>query len=343
MPGRYTELHRPEVTAGAGDARPTGLQILQDEDRYDGSLKGKVVVITGCSSGIGVPTLEAMVSAGAIVYGGVRGASMARAKEAMASVLNDPDHKDRVHLLDLDLTSLASVRSFAEEIKKKEKTVNILINNAGVMAIPERQVTKDGFEKQLGVNYLSHFCLFMCLKDELISGAQASPDYASRVVCVSSSAHRMTPAILDDINLEAEGKYSPYLAYGNSKICVVWMANQIERLYGAQGVHAYSLMPGGIWTPLQQHVQKDMEAARSSTAVMNYIKSLEQGCATTVWAATARELEAKGGVYCEDCEVAGPKPEDAANPHIAPGYAPFAFDPEKEEKLWEMSLGMVGL
>lgn len=342
MPGRYTELHKPEVTAGAGDARPTGLQILRDENRFDGSLKGKAVVITGCSSGIGVPTVEAMVAAGAIVYGGVRGASMDRAKEALASVLKDPKNKDRVHLLDLDLTSLASVKDFADQIKKKEQIVNVLIINAGVMAIPQREVTKDGFEMQFGINYLAHFYLFMCLMDQLLAGARASSNFASRVVCVSSSAHRITPAVLDDINLEAEGRYKPYVAYGNSKTCVVWMANQIERLYGNQGIHAYSLNPGGIWTPLQKHVQEQMDTAREDANVMRYMKSLEQGCATTIWAATARELEGKGGVYCEDCEVAGPKPADAPNPHIAPGYAPFAFDPEGEERLWKMSLGMVG-
>lgn len=268
---------------------------------------------------------------------------MDRAKEALASVLNDPKNKGRVHLLDLDLTSLAAVKAFADEIKKKEQRVNILINNAGVMAIPQREVTKDGFEMQFGTNYLAHFYLFMCLKDHLLAGARASPDFVSRVVCVSSSAHRIAPAVLDDINLETEGKYSPYLAYGNSKICVVWMANQIERLYGNQGIHAYSLMPGGIWTPLQKHVQEEMDGARLDPNVLKYMKNPEQGCATTIWAATARELEAKGGVYCEDCEVAGPKPADAPNPHIAPGHAPFAFDPEGEKKLWEMSLGMVGL
>lgn len=343
MAGRYNKLHQPEVTAGAGDARPTGLQILRDEDRFDGSLKDKIVVITGCSSGVGVPTFEAMAAAGAIVYGGVRADSMDRAKESLASVLSDPDHKERVHLLDLDLTSLSSVKAFADEIKNREQRVNILINNAGVMAIPQRQVTKDGFEMQFGTNYLAHFYLFTCLKDQLLAGAQASPEFASRVVCVSSSAHRRSPAVLDDLNLEAEGKYDPWLAYGSSKTCVVWMANQVERLYGSQGIHAYSLMPGGIWTPLLKHVQGEMDQARLDANVIKYMKSPEQGCATTIWAATARELEAKGGIYCEDCEVAGPKPIDAPNPHIAPGYAPFAFNPAGEERLWRMSLGMVGL
>lgn len=343
MPGRYTELHKPEVTAGPGDARPTGLQILQDEDRFDGSLKDKVVVVTGCSSGIGVPTVEAMAAAGAIVYGGVRGASMSRAKEALASVLNDPKTKDKIHLLDVDLTSLASVKAFAEEIKRAEPRVNILINNAGVMAIPNRQVTEDGFEMQFGTNHLAHFFLFMCLRDRLLSGARNSPEFASRVVCLSSIGHRVSPVVFDDINLEAEGRYNPWLAYANSKTASIWMANHIDRLYGSQGIHGYSLMPGGIETPLQKHIQDQMAAARNNESVLKYMKSAEQGCATSIWAAAARELEGKGGVYCEDCEVAGPKAVDASNPHTAPGYAPHAFDPVGEEKLWEISLGMVGL
>lgn len=345
MPGRYTHLHDPAVTAGAGDARPTGLQILHDENRFDGSLKDKVVIVTGCASGIGVPTVEAMAAAGAIVYGGVRGASIYRARDALSSVLQDPKTKDKVHLLEVDLTSLASVKAFADEIKKREQTVNILINNAGVMAVPKREVTQDGFELQFGTNHLAHFYLFMCLKDRLLAGAKASPDLASRVVCVSSSGHRASPVVLDDVNLEAEGRYAPWIAYGNSKTANIWMANQLDRLYGAKGIHAYSVHPGGIWTPLQRYVEEEIAGLKSDKTVIRYMKSPEQGCATSIWAATARAFEGKGGVFCEDCEVIGPTPTDPApaNPQIAPGYGPHAYDPEGEERLWKISLELVGL
>lgn len=345
MPGRYSHLHKPDVTAGAGDARPTGLQILQDEDRFDGSLNDKVVIVTGCSSGIGVPTVEAMAAAGATVYGGVRGASMDRAREALSSVLKDPKTKDKVHILEVDLTSLASVKAFADKIKEKEQRVNILINNAGVMAVPKREVTKDGFEMQFGTNHLAHFYLFMCLKDHLLAGAKASPDFASRVVNVSSTGHRMSPVILDDVNLEAEGRYSPWVGYGNSKSANIWMANQLDRLYGAKGIHGYSVHPGGIWTPLQRYVEGEMEGLKSDKDVAKHMKSVEQGSATSVWAATAREFEGKGGVFCEDCEVSGPTPTGVATagPNIDPGYAPHAYNPEGEEKLWKISLELVGL
>lgn len=217
MSGKYAQLHQSEMVAGPGDARPTGLQVLQDENRFDGSLHDKVAVITGCSSGIGVPIVEALAAAGTAIYAGVRAASMDRAREALASVLVDPNTKGKVHLIELDLTSLDSVRSFAEEVKKREHQVNLLINNAGVMAMPTREVTTDGFEMQFGTNHVAHFYLFQCLKAQLLAGAEGSPDFASRVINTSSSGHRASTVDLDDINLEAEGKYNRFKAYGHSK------------------------------------------------------------------------------------------------------------------------------
>lgn len=345
LPSKYEEVHKRENIAGAGDARPTGVQILKDENRFDGSLKNKLAVVTGCSSGIGVPTVEALAAAGCIIYGGVRGASIERAREALSSVLNDPKTKDNVHLLDLDLTSLASVKGFADEIKKRESKLNLLINNAGIMAVPTRELTKDGFESQFGTNHLAHFYLFQNLKDLLIAGSKASPGFASRVVNVSSSSHRNSTVILDDINLAKPGNYEPWKAYGNSKTANIWMANHIERLYSSQGIHAYSLMPGGIWTPLQKHVQEMMEEVKGLKTVEDYMKSTEQGCATTIWAATARDLEGRGGVFCEDCCIIG-KVESKDNngiDNLAAGYVEWAYDPEGEEKLWRVSNELVGL
>lgn len=102
-------------------------------------------------------------------------------------------------------------------------------------------------------------------------------------------------------------------------------------------------MPGGVETGLQKHIQELMKTVQSMPQRVKYMKSVEQGCASTIWAATARELEGKGGVYCEDCDVAEPMPQDSPDPTIAPGYAPWAFDPESEARLWEISLGLVGL
>lgn len=345
LPSKYAEVHKIENQAGPGDSRPTGMQILKDGNRFDGSLNNKVAIVTGCSSGIGVPTVESLAAAGCIVYGGVRGASIKRAQEALSSVLNDPKTKDKVHLLDLDLTSLASVKQFADEIKKRESKINLLINNAGIMAVPTRELTKDGFESQFGTNHLAHFYLFQNLKGLLIAGAKASPDFATRVVNVSSAAHRYNTVILDDINLAKPGNYDPQKAYGNSKTANVWMANHIERLYSSQGIHAYSLMPGGITTPLQKHVPEMMEAIKGVARIENFMKSTGQGCATTIWAATDRDLEGRGGVYCEDCCIIGPAPSTTDGPLdvVAPGYSRWAYDPEGEEKLWKMSNELVGL
>lgn len=344
LPSKYEEVHKVENQGGPTDARPTGLQILKDENRFDGSLNDKVAIVTGCSSGIGVPTVEALAAAGCVVYGGVRAASIGRAQEALSSVLNDPKTKGKVHLLDLDLTSLASVKKFADEIKSKESKVNLLINNAGIMAVPTRELTKDGFESQFGTNHLSHFYLFQNLKDLLIAGTKSSPDFQSRVVNVSSSAHRYSTVVLDDINLAKPGAYEPQKAYGNSKTANIWMANSIERHYASQGIHAYSLMPGGIATPLQKHVPEMMESIKGIPRFENLMKSTEQGCATTIWAATARDLEGRGGVFCEDCCIIGPvELKNDGFDFIASGYAEWAYDPEGEEKLWKVSNELVGL
>lgn len=332
---RYFEAHKHENLKGPGDSRPTAIQIIKDEKR-EGDLSGKVIIITGCSSGIGPATAEALVATGATIYCAVR--DLEKGKSALGSLLDN----GKVHLLHLDLTSLASVKAFAEEIKKRESKVNILINNAGVMAIPTRTVTSDGFETQIGTNHFAHFYLFCQLRDLLLAGS--TPDFQSRVINLSSSGHRVSPAKLDDINLEKG--YNPWEAYGSSKTASIHMANQIERLYGSRGIHGYSVMPGGIITPLQKHIQEDIEWAKKDQRTSNWMKSPEQGSATTVFAAVARELEGKGGVYLENCQVAPPIPrilDESGYDRLEYGHSAWAYDQEREEKLWKLSLELVGL
>ena len=336
MPGKYEAVHRHEVLRGPGDARPTGMEILQDEDRLSGDLSDKIVIITGCSSGLGVSTAQAMAATGATIYCTAR--ALDRAREALGPLLDSP----KVHLLEMDLASLASVKAFADEFRSRESKLNILINNAGVMFIPTNTKTADGFEMHIGTNHFAHFYLFALLKDLLLAGS--TPEFQSRVVNLSSSGHRYCPEQFDDINLEK--KYDIMVAYGSSKSANIHMANQIERLYGSQGIHGYSVMPGGIYTPLQKHIQAEMESVRASSTYSPWMRSLEQGCATTVWAATARELEGKGGVYCENCAVAVEAPEgldEAGLGRLQYGYAKWAYNQEMEERLWKMSLEAVGL
>jgi NAD(P)-dependent dehydrogenase (short-subunit alcohol dehydrogenase family) len=328
MTSKYAAAH--ESPNGPGDARPTALQIIKDE-QLEGGLAGKVILITGCSSGIGIETARALWHTGATLYLTAR--DLKKAKTALGDLVEQP----RVHLLQLDLNSLASVRACAAEFQSKSKTLNILIANAGVMACPEGR-TADGFETQFGTNHLAHFLLFSLLKPVLL--ASSTPEFNSRVIIVSSSAHRYTKVHFDNINLD--GEYEPWTAYGQSKIANLWTANEIDRRYGSQCLHAYSLHPGGIATGLMQHVSGDELAQWAKNEVLaKYWKSPEQGAATTVWAAVAKELEGKGGKFLDDCQVA--KPHDPKSGQFGPGYADWAYDPENEAKLWAKSLELLGL
>ncbi|KAK1622799.1 short-chain dehydrogenase [Colletotrichum phormii] len=305
MSSKYASSHvSPQ---GPGDARPTALQIIQDEC-LEGKLSDKVVLITGCSSGLGVETARALLATGATLYLAVRNPAKARA------TLGDMSQNDRVHLLTLDLNDLSSVRACAAEFATKSKTLNILINNAGVMATPEEK-TADGFETQFGTNYLAHFLLSQLLNPILL--ASSTPESPSRLVNVSSSMHRACEVQFDNLNWT--GNYDPWMAYGQSKTALVWMANEVERRYGSKGLHDFSLHPGGILSGLQKH----------------------QGAATTVWAAVSKDLEGLGGKYLEDCQIIGAW--DPATGEIGPGYATWAYDQEKAEKLWPLGLKLVGL
>ncbi|GME34313.1 hypothetical protein M1834_005974 [Neofusicoccum parvum] len=316
--------------SGPGDARPTALQIIQDEG-LRGKLQDKVFFITGCSSGIGIETVRALEATGATIFATAR--SLDKAKEALGSLVES----DRVHLLEMDQNSLASVRACATKFLSLSKKLHVLIPNAGVMATPEGR-TADGFETQFGVNYLAHFLLFWLLKPALL--ASSTPAFHSRVVVVSSMAHRHSDVHFDNLNLE--GEYDPHKAYGQSKTALVWAANEIERRYGGAGLHATSLHPGGIKSGLQVHVSQEMlDHWGKEPSIMKMWKSPEQGAATTVWAAVAAELEGTGGVYLEDCMVSGPwEPESG---WAGPGYSAWAMDQDKAEKLWVRTLSILEL
>ncbi|KAG4421928.1 hypothetical protein IFR04_004907 [Cadophora malorum] len=328
MISQYAAIHTSPN--GPGDARPTALQIVQNEN-LSGKFHGKTVFITGCSSGLGVETAKALYTTGATLYLTARGLSKAR--KALGNLVESP----RVHLLELDLNSLESVRKCAAEFLAQTQTLNIFIANAGVMATPEGR-TKDGFETQLGTNHLAHFLLFDLLRSALL--ASTSPGFNSRVVILSSVAHRSAEVNWDNINLD--GEYDAWGAYGQSKTCNLWTANEIERQYGSQGLHAWSIQPGGVATGLLQHMSEDEKADMGSDpTLVKIFKSPEQGAATTVWAATAKALEGIGGKYLEDCQII--KAWTEADGQWGPGYASWAYDSEKQKKLWAKSLEMVGL
>jgi NAD(P)-dependent dehydrogenase (short-subunit alcohol dehydrogenase family) len=329
---RYTDAHVDPQ--GPGDARPTAIQIIKDEGA-EGKLAGKVVVITGTSSGLGIETARALSLTGAKLLLTAR--NLDKAKVALDGILEP----GRIELVEMDNVSLESVRAAAKTIlEKSNNQVNILINNAGIMALPKLERTKDGFEMQFGVNHLAHFLLFELLKPALL--ASATPELSSRVVNLSSSAHHVA-SINDSGNYNFEKtEYMDWVAYGQAKTANLYMANEIERRYGHKGLHATSVHPGMIGTPLMQHMdQAVLEAMQKEEKWLKIMKSTEQGAATTVWAAIGKEWENKGGEYLAEC---GKTTRGNDQHEIAGvGFAGHAYDSEKEARLWKDSLAMVGL
>ncbi|KAK6950906.1 hypothetical protein Daesc_007434 [Daldinia eschscholtzii] len=286
LTGRYAERNKWEVLNGPGDSRPTGRQIIEDEGLV-GALGDKVILITGVSSGMGPETVRALALTGATIFATAR--NLDKAREALGPSLLSTG---RVRLLFMDQTDLASVRKCAAEFRQQSGgKLHVLINNAGVMKTPESR-TKDGFELQFGTNHLSHFLLFYLLKDLML--ASSTPEFHSRVVNVSSSGHRYGPVRFDNLNFE--GEYDGWAACTDLTQAKP-VASQIERLYGAQGLHGYSLNPGSFVSPnLQKFCADEMEAAKGNERVTRYFVNLEQACATSVYAAVSKELEGKGGV-----------------------------------------------
>ncbi|CAH0044595.1 unnamed protein product [Clonostachys solani] len=327
MASRYAQVH--QSPNGAGDARPTALQIIKDE-QLENKFVGKNILITGCSSGIGLETARALFATGATLYLTAR--DVAKAESELASLKSS----GRVHFLKLDLDSLDSVRACASEFLSQTDHLHLFIANAGVMACPEGR-TKDGFETQFGVNHLAHFLLFNLLKHALLRSA--TPELNSRAVFLTSVGHRMGTVNFD--NLSLEGAYNEWAAYGQSKTAVVWTANEIDRQFKSKGLRATSVMPGGIDTGLQKHMSEEALQMFAGDAVRGAWKSPEQGAATTVWAATANALENEGGIYLENCQIA--QPWDEKDGQLGDGYAPWAFDEAGAAKLWKVSLGLVGL
>ncbi|KAL2839880.1 putative short-chain dehydrogenase/reductase [Aspergillus pseudodeflectus] len=327
MTTRYADVHKNPQ--GPGDARPTALQVIRDEG-LENQLSGKSVLITGASSGIGVETAKALFATGATLYLTAR--NLDKAKVVLGEIANSP----RAHLLELDLESLSSVRACAQKLLSMTKTLNILIANAGVMATPEGR-TKDNFETQFGVNYLAHFLLFNLLRPALL--AAATPESNSRVVFLSSIAHRYSEVVFDNINLV--GEYEKWKAYGQSKCAMLWAANEVDRRYASQGIRAFSVQPGGVQSGLLQFMSEEEQTAILEDPILApNMKSAEQGAATSTWAAVSKSLDGMGGIYLENVQISKPWVEAEGN--WAPGYAPHAYSPEGERRLFDLSLNLVG-
>ncbi|KAI0904162.1 putative short-chain dehydrogenase [Ustulina deusta] len=330
----YAEQH--EDPNGPGDQRPTAIQILEDNNLIQ-AWPDKVVLITGATSGIGIETTRAMYATGARVFILVR--DTAKAQPIVAEIISSTHGNGEIEIIEMDLDSLDSVKNAARQFLQKSSRLNVLINNAGVMACP-RTVTVDGFERQFAVNYLAHFTLTGHLLPTLVSSSSRA--FNSRVIWVSSSGHRHEHGVPDLADLGILDRYEPWAAYGQSKTAMIWASNYVDRAYGPRGVHSLAVHPGGIMTNLSQYMPAEMMAAfMADEAAVKALKSAAQGAATQVWAAAAPVWEGKGGKYLENVKVAEP----SLDPPYAggQGYAAHAYDPVSEEKLWMLSLALAKL
>jgi NAD(P)-dependent dehydrogenase (short-subunit alcohol dehydrogenase family) len=297
------------------------------EDVLDGiDLRGRVALVTGGSSGLGQETARALAAKGAHVILTAR--DMPKV-EAVAAEIRSATGNQRIEVEELELGSLASIRAFARRVLARHERLHILVNNAGVMACPQAQTT-DGFELQFGTNHLGHFLVTCLLAPALRAGAP------SRIVSVSSRGHHFSPVVFEDLNFEHR-PYDKWLSYGQAKTANVLFAVALERRLGAHGVHANALHPGAIITELGRHLQReDIKLMVARNPGMQF-KSVEAGAATSVFTATAPELEGRGGLYLEDCHIASV----SEAPDALDGVKPYALDSENAERLWAMSEELV--
>jgi NAD(P)-dependent dehydrogenase (short-subunit alcohol dehydrogenase family) len=340
---RYVEAHKVANLRGAGDARPTALQVIEDEG-LTGKLTDKVFLITGVSSGIGIETMRALHTTGAHVFGTVR--SLSKGQKVVDTILSEAHPTGgEITLIEMSLDSLASVRSGAADfLQKSDNKLNLLIANAGIMATPYEK-TKDGFESQFGTNHLAHFLLFQLLKSALL--ASATTEYPSRVVSVTSTGHQFGPPLFDDYNFDTT-PYDPWRAYGQAKTANIWLATAIESHFGAENLHATAVHPGLITSSnLGTHLPEEQQKMFYEPEVQRTAKSVEQGAATQVWAAVGEEWKRKGGRYMSNMADAISNEEKAKEEGMSyitnDGYMPWAYDNEGAERLWKESFGLVGL
>ncbi|WP_417613781.1 SDR family NAD(P)-dependent oxidoreductase [Parasphingorhabdus sp.] len=293
-------------------------------------LTGKLVVITGGASGLGQETARAMAAKGAHIFIPVR--DMAKGEAAVAEIKSSvPDAN--IELMECDLGKMASIQFFAEAFLVQHDRIDLLINNAGVMASPH-MTTGDGLELQFGTNHIGHFLLTNLLMPALIKAAEAGSD--ARIVNLSSRGHHADTVHFDDPHFETRD-YDKWLAYGQAKTANIMFTVGLEKRLAGKGVHALAVHPGGIQTNLGRHLSEDdaamlVKRIEERSGGKFTFKTVEQGAATTCYAATAPELAGRGGVYLEDCHVADVNDDDPSG-----SVRSYAVDPGNAEKLWTMS------
>jgi NAD(P)-dependent dehydrogenase (short-subunit alcohol dehydrogenase family) len=296
-------------------------------------LTEKIAIVTGGYSGIGLETTRELVATGAKV--------IIPAKRKEVAVQNLEGIVSKENIVEMDLGNLNSVKKFTEDFKESFGKLDLLINNAGIMACPETRVG-NGWESQFAVNHIGHFLLTKELMDTMAENDSA------RFVSLSSSAHSLTGILWDDIHFQ-NNSYDKWMAYGQSKTASSLIAIEFHRRMVDKGVSGFSVHPGGILTPLQRHLQKEEmvalgwmdEDGSPSEMAKNFFKTTSQGASTSLWCATSPSLNGIGGVFCEDCDIAKRKNEVDESLQRYFGVADWAVDTEEASKLWDVTEKML--
>ena len=311
-----------------------------DEVLSGSNLRGKRILVTGVSAGLGIETARALAAHGAHVVGTAR--DIAKAEAATAQVRKDAaSGGGRFEIVALDLANLASVRGCASALLARKEPFDVVIANAGVMATPFGHTT-DGFETQFGTNHLGHFVLVNRIAPLIREGG--------RLVNLSSAGHRYANVDLEDPNFERT-PYHPFVAYGRSKTANILFAVAFDQRHRRRGIRAAAVHPGGIRTELNRHM--DAAALRQIIDQMNeqlaaegkppfQYKSIPQGAATSVWTAILGSPEEIGGRYCENCHVGQIVADDATISAVSEGVRAYALDSRNAEALWKKSEELVG-
>ena len=304
-------------------ARSTAAEVLAGRD-----LSGRLAVVTGGYSGLGLETVRALAGAGAQVV------VPARRREHAEQVLAELPWA--IEVGSLDLADLDSVREFAARFLATGRQIDLLVNNAAVMACPETRVGP-GWEAQLATNHLGHYALTNLLWPAVATGG-------GRVVALSSTGHKLSPFRFEDPQFTTG--YDKWLAYGQAKTANSLFAVHLDALAQDTGVRALAVHPGGIMTPLQRYLPREEMVASGwmdeAGNVDERFKSPEQGAATTVWAATSPLLEGIGGVYCEDGDVAEPTVPGSSTARVR-GVDAHAVDRDAAAALWALSAELTGV
>ena len=313
-----SEQQKPVDSGFGAKSEPT--EVLKDID-----LEGKVAMVTGGYSGIGLETTRALKEAGARVIVPARRKDVA--KSALSGIVESED------ILNLDLADPSSAESFVNEFVDSGMSLDILINNAAVMACPQMP-TKEGWDLQFAVNHIGHFIITKGLLPTMSSSG-------SRIVTLSSTGHKLSGIQWEDVHFEES--YDKWKAYGQSKTAASLLAVEISERMKDEGIKTYSVHPGGIFTPLQRHLEKEEMIALgwlgedgelSEMAAANF-KSPTQGASTSLWCATSPMLEEVSGVYCENCDVAVRQEDGPMARYI--GVADWAVDTDEAAKLWDLT------